>query len=129
MPRYTVLTGIAFFASLGLPGFSGFVGELFTLMGAFRAGQVPVWIPALSALGIVLAAAYFLWTFQRMFFGNFWYKKGTDATLVARLTDLTARETGLLITLAVLTLLLGLFPNLLFSITGPTVQGWFAGFR
>lgn len=125
MPRYTVLTGIAFFASLGLPGFSGFVGELFTLMGAFRAGQVPVWIPALSTLGIVLAAAYFLWTFQRMFFGNFWYRNNNN---VALLTDLTARESILLITLAVLTLLVGLLPNLLFSITGPTVQGWFAGF-
>ncbi len=126
MPRYTVLTGIAFFASLGLPGFSGFVGELFTLMGAFRAGQLPIWIPALSTLGIVLAAAYFLWTFQRMFFGGFWYRNASDAIA---LHDLTARETGLLITLAVLTLVLGLFPNLLFSITGPTVQGWFAGFR
>ena len=126
MPRYTVLTGIAFFASLGLPGFSGFVGELFTLMGAFRAGQLPVWIPALSTLGIVLAAAYFLWTLQRMFFGAFWYRNASEAIA---LTDLTTREAGLLIALAVLTLLLGLFPNLLFSVSSPTVQGWFAGYK
>ncbi|MDQ6482465.1 NADH-quinone oxidoreductase subunit M [Dyadobacter sp. LHD-138] len=120
MPRYTILTGIAFFASLGLPGFSGFVGELFTLMGAFQAGALPVWIPALSTLGIVLAAAYLLWTYQRMFFGSFWYKK--DSAIV--LEDLTARETGLLLPLAILSILLGILPGLLFNITGPTVQAW-----
>jgi len=120
MPRYTILTGIAFFASLGLPGFSGFVGELFTLMGAFQAGPLPVWIPALSTLGIVLAAAYFLWTYQRMFFGTFWYK--TDSSIV--LADLTTRETALLVPLAILSVLLGILPGLLFDITGPTVQAF-----
>ncbi len=126
MPRYTVLTGLAFFASLGLPGFSGFVGELFTLMGAFRAKQIPVWIPALSTLGIVLAAAYFLWTLQRMFFGGFWCR---DETQVAALTDLGRHEVGMLVVLAVLTLLLGLFPNLIFSLSGPAVEGWFEGLK
>ena len=120
MPRYTILTGIAFFASLGLPGFSGFVGELFTLMGAFQAGPLPVWIPALSTLGIVLAAAYFLWTYQRMFFGTFWYKM--DSSIV--LPDLTTRETALLVPLAILSVLLGILPGLLFDITGPTVQAF-----
>src|SRR5215217_6395961 len=104
MPQYTIITGIAFFASLGLPGFSGFVGELFTLMGAFQSEALPVWIPALSTLGIVLAAAYFLWTYQRMFFGSFWYKNGSENVL----TDLTTRETWLLIPLVVLTILLGI---------------------
>jgi len=126
MPRYTVLTGIAFFASLGLPGFSGFVGELFTLMGAFQSENLPVWIPALSTLGIVLAAAYFLWTYQRMFFGSFWYKNENYSNT---LTDLTARETWLLVPLAMLTLLLGILPGLLFDITGPTVQAWIEGLR
>ncbi len=126
MPKYTVLTGIAFFASLGLPGFSGFIGELFTLMGAFRADHIPVWIPALSTLGIVLAAAYFLWTLQRMFFGTFWYRTPESSAL---LTDLTSREVGLLVTLAFFTLLLGVLPNLLFSISGATVQAWFEGFK
>ncbi|GAB2765979.1 NADH-quinone oxidoreductase subunit M [Rhabdobacter roseus] len=126
MPRYAVLTGVAFFASLGLPGFSGFVGELFTLMGAFRAEYLPVWVPALSTLGIVLAAAYFLWTFQRMFLGTFWYAQPQDTPL---LRDLSARELGLLVPLALLTLLLGLLPGLLFDLTGPTVQAWLSGLR
>jgi NADH-quinone oxidoreductase subunit M len=122
MPRYTILTGIAFFASLGLPGFSGFIGELFTLMGAFQAVQMPVWIPALSTLGIVLAAAYFLWTYQRMFFGGLWYKSEHN-TETHLLTDLTKREIGLLLPLALLSILLGILPGILFNITGPTVQG------
>ena len=130
MPRYTVLTGIAFFASLGLPGFSGFVGELFTLMGAFQSDQLPVWIPALSTLGIVLAAAYFLWTYQRMFFGSFWYKNDNPAhSTTHSLTDLTAREIGLLVPLAILTVLLGILPGILFDITGPTVSAWLEGLR
>lgn len=120
MPYYTVLTGVAFFASLGLPGFSGFVGELFTLMGAFRASNLPVWIPALSTLGIVLAAAYFLWTYQRMFFGSFWYKKGTGEEL----KDLSSREMGLLLPLAVIAFLLGIFPGALFELSEATVQFW-----
>jgi NADH-quinone oxidoreductase subunit M len=120
MPNYTILTGVAFFASLGLPGFSGFVGELFTLMGAFRASNLPVWIPALSTLGIVLAAAYFLWTYQRMFFGNFWYKKGDFSVL----SDLTLREKGMLLPLAILAFLLGIFPGVLFELSEATVQFW-----
>ncbi|WP_247232631.1 NuoM family protein [Telluribacter sp. SYSU D00476] len=121
MPRYTVLTGVAFFASLGLPGFSGFIGELFTLMGAFRADYLPIWIPALSTLGIVLAAAYFLWTYQRMYFGQLWYRHEQQPSL---LSDLTPWEIGLLLPLAILAFLLGILPGLIFTISGPTVEAW-----
>lgn len=120
MPMYTLMTGIAFFANLGLPGFSGFVGELFTLMGAFRSPVLPVWIPTLSTLGIVLAAGYMLWTYQRMFMGKFWYRQ--DANIL--LKDLTVRESGLLIVLAALTLLIGLCPNIVFSLSEATIQQW-----
>jgi len=130
MPRYTLLTGIAFFASLGLPGFSGFIGELFTLMGAFQSKSLPAWIPALSTLGIVLAAAYFLWTYQRMFFGSFWYKNDNASHNTTHvLTDLTAREMGMLVPLAILTLLLGILPGILFDMTGPTVSAWLEGLK
>jgi NADH-quinone oxidoreductase subunit M len=124
MPQYTILTGIAFFGSLGLPGFSGFVGELFTLMGAFQAENLPVWIPALSTLGIVLAAGYLLWTYQRMFFGTFWYKNSSvmHGTEDEVFTDLTKREIWLLVPLAIIAVILGILPGLLFDITGPAVQ-------
>ncbi len=130
MPQFTILTAIAFFGSLGLPGFSGFVGELFTLMGSFESGWLPGWLTAVGTLGILLAAAYFLWTLQRMFFGPAWIRPAStrhDAAI--SLTDLTRREKLLLIPLAISTLVLGLFPNLIFDLTGATVGQWLERFR
>jgi NADH-quinone oxidoreductase subunit M len=118
MPVFTVLTGIAFFASLGLPVFSGFVGELFSLMGGFQSVVLPTWVSAIATFGIVLAAAYFLWTFQKMFFGPFWTRKIENEMV---LTDLTFREKLMLIPLAVLSLVLGILPNLVFSLTDMSV--------
>jgi NADH-quinone oxidoreductase subunit M len=124
MPQYTVLTAIAFFASLGLPGFSGFVGELFTLMGGFQSAWLPGWLTALATTGILLAAAYFLWTLQRMFFGPYWSRH--EATTV--LNDLTFREKILLIPLGAMALGLGLFPNLIFNLSSATVAQWLVKF-
>lgn len=124
MPRYATLTALAFFGSLGLPGFSGFVGELFTLMGSFQSAWLPGWLTAVATTGILLAAAYFLWTLQRMFFGSFWSRH--DATAV--LTDLTLREKLMLVPLALIALGLGLFPNLIFNLTGATVAQWLVKF-
>lgn len=124
MPRYTTLTAIAFFASLGLPGFSGFVGELFTLMGSFQSRWLAGWLTVLATTGILLAAAYFLWTLQRMFFGPYWSRH--EATTV--LTDLTLREKLLLIPLGGMALVLGLFPNLIFNLTSATVGQWLLKF-
>ncbi|TAE39727.1 MAG: NADH-quinone oxidoreductase subunit M [Runella slithyformis] len=121
MPQLTVVVSVAFFASLGLPGFSGFVGELFTLMGGFHSDRLPHWLVALGTLGIILAAGYFLWTLQRLFFGPFWTKNANDAPL---LTDLTLREKIMLLPLTALTLLLGLFPNLVFNLTNQAVTLW-----
>ncbi len=129
MPQYTVLTAVAFFASLGLPGFSGFVGELFTLMGSFQSPWLPGWLTAVATTGILLAAAYFLWTLQRMFFGPTWvrpFESQTGVTLV--LTDLTIREKILLIPLGLLALGLGLFPNLIFNLASATVGQWLMKF-
>ena len=124
MPLFATLTAVAFFASLGLPGFSGFVGELFTLMGGFRSAWIPDWLAVVSTLGIILAAAYFLWTLQRMFFGPYWSRHQATVSL----TDLTAREKLLLIPLAVFALLLGLFPNVVFGLSGASVAEWVARF-
>jgi NADH-quinone oxidoreductase subunit M len=118
MPVFTILTGIAFFASLGLPVFSGFVGELFSLMGGFQSVVLPIWVSVVATLGIVLAAAYFLWTFQKMFFGPFWTRKIENETL---LTDLTFREKLMLIPLAVMSLFLGILPNIVFNLSNISV--------
>ncbi|WP_375448583.1 NuoM family protein [uncultured Fibrella sp.] len=131
MPQYATLTAIAFFASLGLPGFPGFIGELFTLMGSYQSVYLPGWITAVSTLGIILAAAYFLWTLQRMFFGPTWVRSQTTTqspTPIDALADLTAREQLMLIPLALLALGIGLFPNLIFNLTNSTVARWLLAF-
>ena len=71
MPRYSAFVLIAFFAGMGIPGFSSFIGEVLVLMGSYRAPGVVMWLPVTATIGIILSAGYFLWTIQRMFFGSF----------------------------------------------------------
>jgi NADH-quinone oxidoreductase subunit M len=117
MPQYTAFVMIAFFASLGLPGFSAFIGEAFSLMGAFKShsvnGLLPYWMAVCGSLGILLGAAYFLWTLQRMFFGQVQLKGGP--VWQTALTDLNIREKITLVPLALLVLVLGLMPSLVFD--------------
>ncbi len=117
MPRYTAFVMIAFFASLGLPGFSAFIAEAFSLIGAFTSqsvnGLIPHWMAVCGALGILLSAAYLLWTLQRMFFGST-LLRGGDAWLLA-LKDVNGRETLVLVILGGLGLLLGILPSLAFD--------------
>ncbi|WP_134091240.1 NuoM family protein [Olivibacter sp. XZL3] len=117
MPKYTAFVAIAFFASLGLPGFSAFIAEAFTIIGAFNAesvnGLLPRWMAIGGAIGILLSAAYFLWTLQRMFFGETRLKGGDEWK--ARLTDVDGRETFVLVPMVILALLFGLMPSLAFD--------------
>ncbi|QJD94666.1 NADH-quinone oxidoreductase subunit M [Mucilaginibacter robiniae] len=110
MPQYTTYVMIAFFASLGLPGFSAFVAEAFTLMGAFKSIAIPHWMAVCGSIGILLSAAYFLWTLQRMFFGKV-LLKGGDVWKQA-LSGLLIREKLVLLPLALLALVLGIMPSL-----------------
>jgi NADH-quinone oxidoreductase subunit M len=113
LPKYTVFVMVAFFASLGLPGFSAFIAEVFSLVGAFNSKYIPVWMAVGGSVGILLSAGYFLWTLQRMFFGETQLKGGTFWKLA--LTDLGKREMLALIPLAALALLLGIMPSLVFD--------------
>ena len=117
MPKYTTFIMIAFFASLGLPGFSAFIGEAFSLLGAFKSpsvnGLLPYWMAVCGSLGILLGAAYFLWTLQRMFFGTLHLKGGP--VWQTALTDLNLREKITLVPLALMVLAIGLMPSLVFS--------------
>ena len=112
LPLFTLMTAIAFFASLGLPAFSGFIGEIFTLMGAFNSLLIPRWLAGLATFGLVLGAGYFLWTLQRMFFGKFWIRQHEEI-----LQDLTSREKIMLYPLAILAIIFGIFPHLIFDVT------------
>jgi NADH-quinone oxidoreductase subunit M len=100
MPRYSVITAIAFFASLGLPGLSGFIGEALVFLGAFQTYR---WITAISAIGVVLTAGYILWTMQRMFLGTLKEKYKT-------LPDINGRELFTLVPLAIIVFIVGVYP-------------------
>lgn len=113
MPYFTSIVVIGFFASLGLPGFSGFIAEILVFLGSFSSsvinGLVPRWMVMLAVIGIIITAAYYLWTLQRMFFGKYWVK---DEKWNADLTDLTIREYVMLVPLAMLTFVFGVMPSL-----------------
>ncbi|MGV3507781.1 MAG: NADH-quinone oxidoreductase subunit M, partial [Sphingobacteriaceae bacterium] len=117
MPKYTAFVMIAFFAYLGLPGFSAFIAEAFSLIGAFTSesvnGLLPRWMAICGSIGILLSAAYLLWTLQRMFFGETRLKGGEDWKL--KLTDINGREIFALTTLTAFALLIGVLPSLAFD--------------
>ena len=101
MPIYTGITTLAFMASLGLPGLSGFFGEAFSLLGAYERFQT---LAILSTIGIVVGAAYFLWTLQRVFLGTL-NPKYED------LPEINRREILTLVPLGILTIVLGIWPH------------------
>ena len=112
MPRFTVISGIAIFASLGLPGFSGFIGEFFSLMGAFTSPFVHPGIAVVGALGLLLGAGYLLWTFQKIYLGKH-YQKNAEWSL----PDLNKLEILSLFGLGFISILLGIYPGLLFELS------------
>ncbi|MFN5167991.1 MAG: NuoM family protein [Cyclobacteriaceae bacterium] len=119
MPRFAAVIMIAFFAGMGLPGFSGFIAEVLVLLGAFNPlSLLPVWLPVLAATGLLLAAGYFAWTIQRMLYGAY-VAKGFSGTLA----DLTSRERFMLVSLAIVTLWLGILPQGLLNFINPFAEG------
>jgi NADH-quinone oxidoreductase subunit M len=112
MPRFTVISGIAIFASLGLPGFSGFIGEFFSLMGAFTSPFVHPGIAVIGALGLLLGAGYLLWTFQKIYLGKT-YLKNSEWSL----PDLNKLELLSLFGLGFISILLGVYPGVLFELS------------
>ncbi len=120
LPEYTALTGFAFMASLGLPGLAGFVGEVLVFLGAFVARDgLFRGLVAVGALSVIITAAYYLWTMQRMFLGAVNEKW-------SGLWDLTWRERLTLYPLAVLTVLLGVWPMPIFDLVQATVTSLLA---
>lgn len=108
MPKYTGIMMVAFFAALGLPGLSGFVSEAFSFLGAFQVDKLRV-VTMASTLGIVLTAAYMLWTLQRVFLG-----KANEKW--AAIPDVDGREIFMLVPLAIIVLLLGIYPSFMLNV-------------
>ncbi|HEY8934215.1 MAG TPA: NADH-quinone oxidoreductase subunit M [Cyclobacteriaceae bacterium] len=123
MPMYFGVVLIAFFASLGLPGFSGFIAEIMVFLGAFKShsinGFLPTSLAVVATLGLILGAAYYLWTIQRMFFGPFSIKGNGTAS---QLPDLIRSEYIVLLPLALATLFFGIYPQPLLDFINPYAQ-------
>jgi NADH-quinone oxidoreductase subunit M len=120
-PKYTAFVLLAFFAAMGMPGFSAFIGEIMILFGAFAShtqnGLLPAWIPVAATLGIILSASYYVWTIQRMFFGKLLVHENKT------FDDLSQREWVMLLPLAILILLLGVWPQPLLDLINAFAVG------
>jgi len=114
MPAYTGYITVAFFAAIGLPGLSGFISEALVFVGAFGVPEIRT-ITIISALGILLGACYMLWTLQRIFFGKLNEKWSS-------LKDLDLREYIMLVPLAIIVLLLGIYPSALIDVMTSSVN-------
>src|ERR1700735_5380535 len=102
MPVYATITMIMFLSSMGLPLLNGFIGEYYIMLGTFMVS----WRWAAWAVpGVVLAAAYLLWLYQRVFFGTVTNPKNE------KLHDLTPREVATFVPLIVMAFWIGLYPN------------------
>jgi NADH-quinone oxidoreductase subunit M len=123
MPAYTAMVLVSFFASMGLPGFSGFIAEILIFLGAFKSastnGLLHESLAIIATSGLVFGAAYYLWTLQRMFFGPFDLKGGIRPE---QITDLTLREYIQLVPLALAALAFGVWPQPVLTIIDPFAQ-------
>jgi len=114
MPVFSGLSAILFFASMGLPGLCGFVGEFQVMVAAWNFRP---WLAVPAILATILTAAYLLWAFQRVYLG---VNPHTHA-----FPDVDAREKAVLIPMVLLCIALGIVPGLLvFQWAEPSVAGW-----
>jgi len=105
VPVLAVFFLISSLASIGLPGLNGFIGEFFILLGAFNSELYSnVTFAVLGALGVILAAVYMLWMYQRVMFGPL------DKEENKKMIDLNAREVGLLVPLVLFMVWIGIRP-------------------
>src|SRR5213080_4268272 len=113
MPVYTGVTALAFFASMGLPGLSGFISEVLVLLGTWQ--KFPV-LTILGASGVILTAGYLLWTIQRIYLGppNEKYKM---------LPEINGREMFTLVPLGAIVILVGVYPSLVLDLLRTSLDG------
>ncbi len=113
MPIYAAIFMIVTLSSIGLPGTNGFVGEFLILLGAFKAKTI---YGVLGATGVVLGAAYMLWMFQRVMFGEI---KNPENL---KLRDLNIREIAYMVPMVIMIFLMGIYPKIFFQKMDVTVE-------
>ena len=113
MPIYAITFMLFMLASVGMPGTGGFVGEILVLLGIF---QVNTWVAAFTALGVILGAAYMLYLYRRVIFGQL-----TKENLM-QITDLSPREIAIFAPLVVITIWMGVYPSSFLDFMHVSVQ-------
>ena len=113
MPKYAVVFMIFTLAAIGLPGTSGFIGEFLILLGAFQKSFI---VAAIASLGVIFAAAYMLWLYKRVVFGNLVNKE------LLKILDLNKSEIFILWSLAIPILFFGFYPVPLINTIEVSIQ-------
>jgi NADH-quinone oxidoreductase subunit M len=117
MPIYGAITLIVTLSSMGLPGLNGFVGEFTILLGAFGSKAIgSPWYAGFAAVGVILAAVYLLYMFQKMFLGP------ADKEENLKLKDINWREIVTLVPLLIFIFWIGLYPKPFFTLMAPAVD-------
>ncbi len=115
IPKFAIFFSIFSLASIGLPGMNGFIGEFMILLGAFVSKYVLKTMVVLASLGIILGAAYMLWMYQRVAFGEITNEENKH------LPDIDLRETLLLVSLAIFVFWIGVYPEPFLKLLHATV--------
>jgi NADH-quinone oxidoreductase subunit M len=113
IPVFTACFMIVTLSSIGLPGLNGFVGEFLILVGIFRVNML---YAVLATAGVIFAAVYMLWMFQRVMFGTVTHEENR------RLADLSARELVVLVPVIVFIVWIGVYPKPFLSVTEASVK-------
>ena len=115
MPMFAVFFMIFTLSSIGLPGLNGFVGEFLILLGTFQAHH---WFAVIAATGVIFAAVYMLWMYQRVMFGEVTNPKNLG------LKDLSVREVVVLLPILVFVVWIGVYPNTFLEPMEPSVKAF-----
>ncbi len=113
MPLFAGFFLFTVFASAGLPGLNGFVGEFLILLGSYARHPI---LAIIAAVGVLLAAVYLLWAYERVFTGEL------DSDENRALTDIGVREIGILVPIVALIIFLGVYPKPVLDRIEPAVE-------
>jgi NADH-quinone oxidoreductase subunit M len=116
MPLFATFLMIVSFSSIGLPGLNGFVGEFLILLGSFNSQYLSYWFTVIAATGVVFAAVYLLWMYQRVVFGS------VTNPANEKLLDLKPREIAVLVPVLVFIVWIGVYPNTFLSKSAVTTK-------
>ena len=113
MPIYAGVFMLFTLGNVGLPGTSGFIGEITSLIGVYQANN---WVAFFATTGVILSAAYGLWLYRRVIFGEL------EKPSLMAITDMNLREIAVFVPLILATLYMGFYPASVFDITNASVE-------